>query len=163
MEIKELEPLKIEEIVGDRLEVLLTESRFPAAYQRKKYELIHKSGMREEEAERYIETTPISLEIFYDIDRGLFGVEEEAGECCEVFNPYTGKEIPNDNLPEKEEKSPRWRLSELTSQIEDFNSGLREIWESGDFSLEDEGRIENARDSIDDALAELHSIGEEED
>ena len=163
MAIKELEPLKIEEIVGDRLEVLLTESRFPSAYQRKKYELIHKSGMTEDEACRYLATTPLALEIFYDADRGLFAVEEEACECCEIFNPYTGREIPNDNLPPKEEKSPEWQLSEITCQLEEISSELRRIWETDSFSPTDEERIENANYSVDDALAILHCIGDAED
>jgi hypothetical protein len=105
MEIKDLEPLRITEETGDTTEIYLTNDYTPAAYQRKMYELVHKSGMTEEEAMLYLETTPVSLELFYDVDRGLFAVEEDAGECCEIYNPYTGKEIPNDNLPEKQQTS----------------------------------------------------------
>jgi hypothetical protein len=161
MEVTELE-LRITEQEGDVRDIYLDPEEMPEACRRKKYELVHNSGMTTEEADRHILTTPIPLEFFYDIDRGLFAVEAEAGECSEVYNPYTGREIPNDNLPPKEEKSPQWRLSEITCQLEELNSELQEIWESGDFSLEDEERIENARYSIDDALAELHSIGDEE-
>jgi hypothetical protein len=163
MEIKEFEPLKIKEETGDTVEIYLTKKYTPAACVRKMYELVHNSGMTEQEAERHLETTPVSLELFYDVDRGLFAVEEDAGECCEIFNPYTGKEIPNDNLPAKEEKSPRQRLDEIPGELENMNDELREIWEKIDFSLTDEERLENARESIDEALAELHSIGNPEE
>ena len=66
-------------------------------YERKKHELVA-SGMSNDEAERCLLTTPIPLELFYDIDRGLFAVESEALDSCEIYNPYTGNEIPNDNL-----------------------------------------------------------------
>jgi hypothetical protein len=102
-EIKELEPLRITEETGDTIDVYLSQRHTPVAWKRKLYELIHKSGMSEDEAVYYLNTTPIAMELFYDIDRGLFAVEVEAGECCEVYNPYTGKEILNDNLPEKQQ------------------------------------------------------------
>jgi hypothetical protein len=102
MGIKEIKPLRITEETGDTIAVYLLQRSTPAVWERKMYELIHQSGMTEEEAMRYMETTPVPLELFYDIDRGLFAVEEEAGECTEIYNPYTGKEIPNDNLPEKQ-------------------------------------------------------------
>jgi hypothetical protein len=163
METKQLEPLRITEETGDAIAVCLSENHTPVAWKRKKYELIRLSGMTEEEAQRHLETMPVSLELFYDIDRGLFAVEEEAGECCEIYNPYTGKEIPNDNLPEKEEKSPRQRLDEILCELENMNGELREIWEETDFPLIDDERLENARESIDEALAALHSIGDPEE
>jgi len=162
MGIKEMEPLRIKEETGDTLEVCVSQKSTPEIWERKVHELVHKSGMSMEEAERYLAATPIALELFYDIDRGLFAVEEEAGECTEIFNPYTGKEIPNDNLGKKEEKTPRKRLDEILGELEEMNSELREIWERIDFSMIDSERLENARDLIDEALAELHSIGDEE-
>jgi hypothetical protein len=163
MEINGLEKLRIKEETGDTIAVYLSEKHTPLACLRKKHELIYGSGMTEEEATHYLETAPVSLELFYDTDRGLFAVEEEACECCEIFNPYTGNEIPNDNLPIKEEKTPRKRLDEILGELEYMQGELREIWETIDFPLLDEERLENARASIDEALAELHSIGETED
>jgi hypothetical protein len=162
MEANELE-LRIREEEGDVMEVYLNPETMPEAYRRKKHELVHNSGMTEEEADRYLLTTPIPMELFYDIDRGLFAVEAEAGEACEVYNPYTGKEILNDNLPEREEKTPRKRLDEILGELEYINGELRTIWESVDFNFADDERLENARDSIDEALAQLHSIGDKED
>lgn len=96
---KEPGDIKITEEEGDCIEVWLTKESTPIAYERKKYELVHKSGMTEEEAEIFIAQVPFVLEIFYSIDQGLFAVESEALESCVIFNPYTGTEITNNNLP----------------------------------------------------------------
>jgi hypothetical protein len=50
----------------------------------------------EEEATRWIESTPIILEIMYEKDSGLFAVESEAIESGGVVSPYSGEEIEND-------------------------------------------------------------------
>jgi hypothetical protein len=161
METNELE-LRITEKEGDVIELYIEPEKMPEVYRRKKHELIH-SGMTEDEADKHILTTPIVLEIFYDIDRGLFGVESGACESCEIYNPYTGREIPNDNLPPKEEKSPRKRLDEITGELENLNSELRDIWDLIDATDIDSERIENARDGIDEALSYLHCIGDSEE
>lgn len=77
---------------AETIDVLLTPTKTPVAYQRKLCELINNSGMTEKEAKDFL-LQPIELEIFYDYDRGLFGIESEAVDVIEVFNPYTGKEI----------------------------------------------------------------------
>ena len=66
-------------------------------YARKREELITQSGMSEGEAHDYLLTTPIQIELFYSAT-GLFAVEAEAVDCCEIYNPYSGEEIPNENL-----------------------------------------------------------------
>jgi hypothetical protein len=162
METKELE-LRITEEEGDVIELYIDSEKMPQVYRRKKHELMHCSGMTEAETDKYLFTTPIPLELFYDIDRGLFGVEADAGENCEIYNPYTGKEIPNDNLPPITPPSPRKIVDDILCQLEDMNSELRCAWEDGDFNSADEQRIEDARYSLDDALAQLHSIGDPED
>lgn len=63
--------LKITEEVFDTVDVYLSKNTTPRAYQRKKTELIN-SGMTE--------------------------VEAECLDSCEVFKPYTGQKIPNENL-----------------------------------------------------------------
>lgn len=82
---------------GDVVDIFLCPNKMPIVYQRKKKELMN-AGMTDAEAEKHL-LHPIPLELFYDFDRGLFGVESEALDCCEIYNPYTGEEIPNDNLP----------------------------------------------------------------
>lgn len=77
---------------AETIDVLLTPTKTPVAYRRKLHELINGSGMTEKEAKDFL-LQPIELEIFYDYDKGLFGVESEAVDAIQVFNPYTGKEI----------------------------------------------------------------------
>ncbi len=50
-------------------------------------------GMSRQEAEEYVRTTPICLEVYYDIGRGLFAVESETADNIEIFNPYTGETV----------------------------------------------------------------------
>lgn len=78
---------------AETINVCLSPTKTPIAYQRKLQELINGNGMTEKEAKEYL-LQPIELELFYDYDRGLFGVESEAVDAIEVYNPYTGKEIP---------------------------------------------------------------------
>jgi len=91
------EPLKVIEDEGDVIDVLLTPNKTPIAYNRKLHELINKSGMTKEEAEVYL-LVPIHLELFYSMEQGVFAVEAEVLDSCEIYNPYTGREIPNENL-----------------------------------------------------------------
>ncbi len=156
-------PLRITEQEGDTIEVYLTPDKTPEAYQRKIHELVYLSGMSREEAENYLSITPVPLELFYDIDRGLFAVESGAAECCEVYNPFTGKEIPNENLPPKEEPTPHIRLDTLTNELTELEYKLREVWEIGEFARADDGRIDEARNCIEDALSQLQCIGDPEE
>lgn len=96
-----MEALKITKDEGDIIEIFLTEKETPAAYSRKKHELVCLSGMTEEEAGLYLLRIPVTLELFYDMDRGAFGVETDAVSACEIYNPYTGQLIPNENFPEQ--------------------------------------------------------------
>lgn len=89
--------LRITTDEGDVIDVYLCPEKTPIAYQRKKKELIASCGMTEDEAEQCL-LRPIPIEIFYSYDQGLFGIESECLAECEVYNPYTGKEIPNYNL-----------------------------------------------------------------
>lgn len=93
-----MEPLKISLEEDQIVDVFL--KPHTVVYERKKQELVA-AGMTEDEAERWLLTTPITLELFYDFDRGLFGVESEAIECCDIYNPYTGNKIPTENLWEQ--------------------------------------------------------------
>ncbi len=89
--------LRIREEEGHVIDVFLQPNTQP--YIARIAELIN-AGMSRGEAEEYLSTTPIQLELFYSASQGLFGVETEALESCEIYNPYSGDEIPNDNLPQ---------------------------------------------------------------
>jgi hypothetical protein len=45
-----------------------------------------------EEAERWVETTPIVLEVMYEKHNGLFAVESDAIEAG-IYSPYSQEEI----------------------------------------------------------------------
>ena len=89
--------LRITNDEGDVIDIWLDPIKTPVAYQRKKRELMQSAGMSESEAENCL-LRPIPIELFYSYDQGLFGIEAECLADCEVYNPYTGEEIPNDNL-----------------------------------------------------------------
>ena len=71
--------------------VILDPEKHPIAYQSKLDELVRLSGMTEEEAVKFIRTTPIEMELYYSPDSGLFAVEAEAiSGGATIFDPYTG-------------------------------------------------------------------------
>ena len=81
----------------ETISVLLTRNAFPIAFQNKLDELMEQGAFNsEEEATRWIESTPIVLEIMYEKDSGLFGVEAEAIESGSAISPYSGEEIETD-------------------------------------------------------------------
>ncbi len=90
-----MDELRIKEEEGQLIDVYL--QPHTEVFERRKRELIG-AGMSENEAETWLHTTPIQLELFYSTNQGLFGVEPEALDNIEIYNPYTGEEIPNDNL-----------------------------------------------------------------
>ena len=152
------EPLRITEKEGDVLEIYLTQEKTPIAYKRKLYELVERSGLTQTEAEKHLIQVPLKLELFYDINRGAFLVESEAPESCEIFNPYTGRGIPNDNLPEVEENPIKF-LDSSIGQLLNMSGDLRtEVYDKHDFSTEHMGYIEEAIESIDEAVDKLNYI-----
>ncbi len=76
----------------ETIDVLLTHDKYPVAFERK-VRCVMSGGMSRREAEEYVRTTPICLEVYYDIGRGLFAVESEAVDNTEIFNPYTGETV----------------------------------------------------------------------
>jgi hypothetical protein len=81
----------------ETIAVLLTRRTFPIAFQNKLNELMEQGAFdSEEEATRWIESTPIILEIMYEKHSGLFAVESEAIESGIIVSPYSGEEIEDD-------------------------------------------------------------------
>lgn len=87
------EELTIPAAHAETIDVFLSPATIPNAFERK-VRCLTSGGISREEAERTVRATPLTLEIFYDIGRGLFAVESEAVDNIEIFNPYTGLEIP---------------------------------------------------------------------
>ena len=79
--------------------VILDENKYPIAHQNKVDELME-SGAFESvaEAKKWVNTTPIELEIYYEKDAGLFAVESDAIDNCSEYlcSPYTKAEFDSD-------------------------------------------------------------------
>ena len=74
--------------------VFLTREKFPIAFQNKLQELMECEAFDcEAEAIKWIESTPIEMELYYEKHYGLFMVESEAIEGSTVFSPYSKKEL----------------------------------------------------------------------
>lgn len=80
--------------LAETVEVTLTPEKCPVAYERKLRELISQGAFdAKEEAEKWLRSTPIVLELYYDIDSGLFAVESAALEAnpASICSPYSKK------------------------------------------------------------------------
>ena len=79
---------------AETISVLLTPGDFPLAYKEKVDELMEQGAFNtREEAERWVRTTPIELELYYEKHSGLFAVESESLECSGIKSPYSGDEL----------------------------------------------------------------------
>ena len=79
------------------IKVFLSKNEHPIAYEAKMRELMNESGMTEDEAELFLQTTPFELELYYSYNQGLFGVESEAVTDCDIINPYNGEFLEENN------------------------------------------------------------------
>lgn len=76
--------------------VKITEEKYPDIYRHKMAELIGQ-GMTEEEAAEWLEDWQVALELYYDPQHGLMGIESEAMECLtKIYSPYTGQTLAVD-------------------------------------------------------------------
>lgn len=84
--------------VGDVevIDVYLDEVKHPRAFKTKVTELV-RDGMNEDEARKFVRETPFVMEVYYDLNRGLFMVESGVVESTEIYNPYTGVECKKRN------------------------------------------------------------------
>lgn len=75
----------------ETIQVRLTPETFPTAFRTKLEELIGQ-GFSEEDARRWLLSTPIVLELYYEKDSGLFAVKSDALESCpeSIRSPYSG-------------------------------------------------------------------------
>lgn len=51
------------------------------------------SGLPQQEAEKFVASTPQKLELFYDVSLGAFAIDAEAVGNATLYNPYTAKKI----------------------------------------------------------------------
>ena len=95
--------LIVTETEGDTFDLQLSESSTPETFRRRAASLTG-SGLSESEARHVVATTPVPMELFCDSERGIFAVEAEPLAYSPLFNPYTGEEIPNENLRTEDAK-----------------------------------------------------------
>lgn len=77
------------------IKVITTSDTNPVIFRRRvKCQML--SGLSQEEAERVVSTTPMELELFYEIGLGGFAIDAEAVGNTPLYSPYTGKEIPDE-------------------------------------------------------------------
>lgn len=87
----------------ERIEVLLTPTKYPIAYKNKVDELMEQKAFdSREEAEHWVQTTPICLEFIYEKHSGLFAVESEAIEANACTSPYSGLDVVSEDDIEEE-------------------------------------------------------------
>jgi len=78
----------------ETIDILLSEERFPRTREAKLEELLEENAFdSREEAERWLDQTPVCLDLIYEKGLGLFAVESEAVEANSLSSPYSGKEI----------------------------------------------------------------------
>lgn len=73
----------------DTINVRISETSHPQVFEKKLAEMV-KSGLSEADAKVWISQTEFELELYYSPDLGMFAVESEAVENCDIFDPYTG-------------------------------------------------------------------------
>lgn len=78
--------------LAETIEVTLTPEKYPVAFEHKIRELMEQGAFNtKEEAEKWVKSTPIVLELYYEVDSGLFAVESEALESSpeSICSPYS--------------------------------------------------------------------------
>jgi hypothetical protein len=78
------------EVLG---EFTLSKEKQPIAFENKVQELMIDCGMTRAQAEKQVSETKFELELYYHTGYGLFAVESEAVDATEIYSPYTGEEM----------------------------------------------------------------------
>ena len=76
------------------IEVRLSREKTPITFKNKLEELMEEGAFdTEKEAIEWIEKTPFVMEMYYEKGQGLFLVESEAIDNCDIVSPYTKEEL----------------------------------------------------------------------
>ena len=76
------------------IEVWISREKTPIAFKEKLDELMEEGAFdTEKEAIEWIEKTPFVMEMYYEKGQGLFLVESEAIDNCDIVSPYTKEEL----------------------------------------------------------------------
>lgn len=85
--------LVISDESAEVIDIFLSPRTHPITFQRR-VKCLMLSGLSQAEAEHIVCSEPTQLELFYDIGLGIFAIDAEAVSNTPLFNPYTGKQIP---------------------------------------------------------------------
>lgn len=78
----------------DSILVYLDENRTPLVFEEKIKELMEEGAFdNEDNARKWLRSTPIELELYYHKGSGLYGVESDAIEFGTIYDPYDGTEM----------------------------------------------------------------------
>ena len=77
--------------------ITITKSNYPIIFETKVRELID-NGLSRKDAELSVEGMQIDLELYYEKDYGLFGVECDAVDCSDICSPYSGVFLEESNM-----------------------------------------------------------------
>lgn len=91
-DILNFDRLAVTDEVCEVIDVITTPDTHPELF-RRRVKCLMISGLSQAEAEKIVSSTPLKLELFYDIGRGSFAIDAEAVGNTPLYNPYTGKEI----------------------------------------------------------------------
>ena len=94
-----MKPIKMNNVNDyESINITLSKENTPIAYQNKLDELMDiKAFDTKEDAEDWINTNPIELELYYEKGQGLFAVESEAVESTTIHSPYSNAPILDDD------------------------------------------------------------------
>lgn len=87
--------LAITDEVCEVIDVVTTPDTHPELF-RRRVKCLTSSGLPQAEAEKVVTSTPLKLELFHDIGFGGFAIDAEAVGNTPLYNPYSGKEIPDE-------------------------------------------------------------------
>lgn len=116
----------------ETIDILLSEGQFPNARKAKLEELLEENVFdSREKAERWLDRTPICLELIYEKGLGLFAAESDAIESCSLLSPYSGKEVltpdsaSDKTTPEGQDADPAKKASAVDILVLDwYGSGI---------------------------------------
>ena len=76
------------------IEVRLSREKTPIAFKEKLDELMEEGAFNtKEEATEWIENNTFIMEMYYEKGQGLFLVESEAIDNCDIVSPYTKEKL----------------------------------------------------------------------
>lgn len=156
---------------GEVFEVITTPTVNPEMF-RRRVKCLTLSGLSQEEAEKFVASTPLQLELFYDVGLGAFAIDAEAVGNTPLYNPFTAKEIQDETNLEESDKViytlPNGAKIELLSEMRQANcefgdfdetiEELREAYHKADKEamVDIENRIEEQCDAYANFLGMQH-------